>query len=132
MTITSHDPVPTSVLDGADKDYSRDKVYVLTALALAAITVVEVLTYAAPDFPVWSDELLVPVLMILMAVKFFVIAYIFMHLRFDKPILTWLFYTGLILAVVVYLVVLCVFRVFWPGHHAVMEGVILPLANLIR
>ena len=131
MTITSHDPVPTSVLDGADKDYSRDKVYVLTALFLAAVTVIEVLTYAAPDFPAWSDELLVPVLMILMAVKFFVIAYIFMHLRFDKPILTWLFYTGLILAVVVYLVVLCVFRVFWPGHHAMMEGVILPLANLI-
>ena len=36
----------------------RDKVYVLTALFLGAITVVEVLTYAAPDFFLWwADSL---------------------------------------------------------------------------
>lgn len=111
-TISPHDPVPPEVLDGAVKAYSRDKVYVLTALFLAAITVVEVLTYVAPDFPVWADNLLVPVLLILMAVKFFTVAWIFMHLRFDKPILTWAFYSGLGLAIAVYLTVLAVFRVF--------------------
>ena len=46
MAVTSHDAVPTQLLDGAVKEYSRDKVYVLTALVLGAITVVEVLTYA--------------------------------------------------------------------------------------
>ena len=32
MALTSHDDIPTEVLDGAVKEYSRDKVYVLTAL----------------------------------------------------------------------------------------------------
>lgn len=117
MTITSHDDVPTSVLDGAVKDYSRDKVYVLTAIFLAALTLIEVFTYAAPDFPVWADELLVPVLMILMAVKFFTIVYIFMHLKFDKPILTRIFYSGLVLAVLVYIAMLTTFRIWFDGQH---------------
>ena len=89
MALTSHDPVPTQVLDGAVKEYSRDKVYVLTALFLGAITFVEIMTYAQPDFVLWKGNLVVAVLLILMAVKFFTVAYIFMHLRFDKPILTW-------------------------------------------
>ena len=117
MAITSHDPVPTTVLDGAVRDYSRDKVYVLTAVFLAALTVIEIMTYAFPDFPVWADNLVVPVLMILMAIKFFTVVYIFMHLRFDKPILSWIFYAGLVLAVAVYVAVLCTFRIFWSGSH---------------
>jgi hypothetical protein len=52
------------------------------------------------------------VLMILMAVKFFTILYIFMHLKFDKPILTRIFYSGLVLAMLVYLAMLTTFR-FW-------------------
>jgi len=117
MAVTSHDNVPTTVLDGAVKDYSRDKVYVLTALFLGVITLVEIATYASPDFPLWADWLLIPVLMILMAVKFFTIVYVFMHLKFDKPILTRLFYTGLALAVFVYLVMLSTFRLWFPGQH---------------
>ena len=112
MTVTSHDNVPTTVLDGAVKDYSRDKVYVLTAIFLAVLTIIEVLTYAAPDFPVWADELVVPVLMILMAVKFFTIVYVFMHLKFDSKIFSFLFYTGLGLALFVYITALATFKFF--------------------
>lgn len=117
MTLTSHDSIPASNLDGAVEDYSRDKVYVLTALFLAAVTVIEILTYALPDFPVWKGNLVIPVLMILMAVKFFTVLYIFMHLKFDKPILTWVFYAGLVLAVLVYMAVLSTFRIWWPDSH---------------
>ena len=117
MSLSSHDAVPTAVLDGAVREYSRDKVYVLTALFLAAVTVVEVFTYAFPDFPVWADNMVIPVLLILMAVKFWVVAAIFMHLRFDKKLLTWAFYSGFVLAVLVYVAVLCVFRIWWPGEH---------------
>jgi Na+/H+-translocating membrane pyrophosphatase len=119
MSFSEHDPVPTAVLDGAVREYSRDKTYVLTALVLAAITVVEVLTYAVPDFPAWDHEnnLLIPVLLILMAVKFWIVGAIFMHLRFDKKILTVAFYSGLVLAVLVYVGVLCMFRIWWPGSH---------------
>jgi heme/copper-type cytochrome/quinol oxidase subunit 4 len=115
--IDPHGGVPTTVLDGAVREYSRDKVYVLTAVALALITVVEVLTYAWPDFPLWEGNLVVPVLLILMGVKFFIVAYIFMHLRFDKPLLTWVFYTGLATAVAVYVAVLTMFRIWWPDSH---------------
>ena len=117
MALTSHDPIPTAQLDGAVKDYSRDKIYVLTALFLAALTVVEVLTYAFPDFPAWSGNLVIVVLMLLMAIKFFTVVHIFMHLRFDKPILTWIFWAGVVLAGGVYFAALCTFRIFWPGSH---------------
>jgi cytochrome c oxidase subunit IV len=118
MALTSHDEIPTELLDGAVKEYSRDRVYVLTAIFLAAITVVEVMTYATPDFIAWKgDNLKIAVLMILMAVKFFTVAYIFMHLRFDKKILTWVFYSGLVLAVLVYIAVLSMFRIWYPGRH---------------
>jgi hypothetical protein len=40
-----------------------------------------------------------------------------MHLRFDKKILTVAFYSGLVLAVLVYVGVLCMFRIWWPGSH---------------
>jgi cytochrome c oxidase subunit 4 len=115
--IASNDPVPTAVLDGAVAPYSRDKVYVLTAIVLALITVVEVLTYTHEDFVLWSGSMLVPVLLILMAVKFFIVAWVFMHLKFDKPILTWLFYSGLVTAVLVYLAALTTFRIWWPNDH---------------
>ena len=116
-TISQHDPVPTEVLDGAVAPYSRDKTYVFTALFLAVVTVVEVLAVELPDFPLWSGNLLVPVLLLLMAVKFFTVAWVFMHLKFDKPILTWAFYSGLLLALGVYVAMLTMFRL-WYGDSA--------------
>ena len=67
------------------------------ALFLAVLTGIEIATYAAPGFPAWSwgDKAgLITVLLILMAVKFWTVAYFFMHLRFDKPLLTRVFYAG--------------------------------------
>ena len=68
-------PVPTAVLDGAVEEYPRDKLYVQVAVVLAAITVVEIATYAAPEFPLWhwggtSNVGIISFLLILMAVKF--------------------------------------------------------------
>jgi cytochrome c oxidase subunit 4 len=48
----------------------------------------------------------------MMAVKFFIVASFFMHLRFDNKIFTWMFYSGLLLAVGVYSVTLLTFRFF--------------------
>nr|WP_283251111.1 cytochrome C oxidase subunit IV family protein [Rhabdothermincola salaria] len=109
------------MLDGAEKPYSRDKVYVLTAVFLAVLTALEVAVVEV-DFVLWSGPMLVPVLLILMAVKFFAVAWIFMHLKFDKPILTWAFYAGLITAVLVYLGMLTAFRIWWPGAQDVEPG----------
>jgi cytochrome c oxidase subunit 4 len=114
-------PVPQSVLDGATEEYPRERQYVITAIILAGITFVEVMTYYVPDLPVWhwsdtNDFGIITVLLILMAVKFFIVAYIFMHLKFDKPLLTRVFYGGLLLAVGVYVAVLTMFNLWWAGH----------------
>jgi cytochrome c oxidase subunit IV len=120
MSSETATPVPPTALDGAVEDYPRDREYVLVAIALACLTGIEIATYAAPGFPAWSwgDKAgLITVLLILMAIKFWTVAYFFMHLKFDKPILTRLFYSGLVLAVVVYVAVLTMFTLWWPGHH---------------
>jgi len=101
---------------------NRDKLYVFVAIGLALLTVVEVLTYATPDiFPGGKGSgFIIFTLMLLMAVKFWVVAWFFMHLKFDKRLLTVVFYSGLILAVAVYCAVLAAFR-FWgpPQDHMV-------------
>jgi cytochrome c oxidase subunit 4 len=112
--------IPTSFLDGARRNYPREVEYVLVALFLAVLTGIEIATYAAPGFPAWSwgDKAgLITVLLLLMAVKFWTVAYFFMHLRFDKPLLTRVFYTGVVLAVLVYVAILSMFLLWFPGRH---------------
>jgi cytochrome c oxidase subunit 4 len=92
---------------------NRDKMYIFTALGLGLLTALEVLTYAIPEaFGGKASITLIMALMALMAIKFFTVAYVFMHLRFDKRLLTVVFYTGVGLALAVYLAILTMFR-FW-------------------
>ena len=124
MAETTHfgeTPVDTAVLDGAVEDYPSNARYVYVALFLAAVTVVEVLTYAFEDFALWNwgeGKGLVAILMVLMAIKFWVVAWYFMHLKFDNRLLTYVFYAGLVLAVLVYVAVMTVFRLWWPESHS--------------
>lgn len=111
--------VPTEVLDGAVKEYSRDRLYVLIALILTVITAVEVATYYLADFPLFKEPFLIPTLLFLAAIKFFLVAYIFMHLKFDKKILTTAFYAGIGLALFLYLAVLTMFRFWTPADSAI-------------
>jgi len=112
--------ISTGFLDGARKNYPREVEYVLVAIALAFITGLEIATYAAPGFPLWSwgeKTGLVLFLLLLMAVKFWTVAYFFMHLKFDKPILTRLFYSGVVLAIAVYVAVMAMMHGFKAGQH---------------
>lgn len=110
-------PIPAAALDGAEHDYPADKKYWIIALILAAITLVEVTTYW-PLEEAWVDgfglgvDLLVPSLLLMMAVKFWAVTWFFMHLRFDSRLLTMVFYFGLVLAVLVYIVTLAMFEFF--------------------
>jgi cytochrome c oxidase subunit 4 len=92
-----------------ERPHPHDIFYVKIALALAAMTGLEVSTYFA-DFGGFQ----LPVLLILMAVKFVMVVLFFMHLRFDSPIFGRLFWTGLILAVLVYIAALSTFH-FWSS-----------------
>jgi len=81
--------------------------YIKVAIALAIVTAVEVGLYYLD-----LGKLFMPTLLILMVVKFVTVVSLFMHLRFDNKLFSWLFYSGLFLAVFVYLAALMTFRFF--------------------
>ena len=94
-----------------DEHHWTDLKYIQLALALAVITALEVvLSYTKDDV----GKLFLPLLLIMMAVKFFAVVFYFMHLKFDNRLFGVLFYMGLILAVGVYVAVLLTFHFFSP------------------
>jgi cytochrome c oxidase subunit 4 len=84
--------------------------YVLIALGLAAITAVEVALFyvnEAADMQGWDG----PILVILSFFKFVIVIGWYMHLRFEKSLLTRFFTSGFVLALLLYAVVLGTFGV---------------------
>jgi cytochrome c oxidase subunit 4 len=88
---------------------NRDRTYVIVALVLAAVTGLETLTYFV-DF----KRAAMPILLVCMGFKFYMIAAYFMHLKWDRPTLRRVFMTGIAIAVIVYIVALTDFQ-FWNG-----------------
>ena len=84
--------------------------YINTALALAVVTGLEVALYYMD-----IGKLFLPTLLVLMVIKFLTVVSNFMHLKFDNKIFSYLFYSGLGLAVAVYIVALMTFRFFDGG-----------------
>lgn len=90
-----------------DHDHPSDAKYFQIAIILGVLTALEVATYYVDIGPA-----LIPTLMVMMVVKFFMVAAWFMHLRFDNSLFTKFFVTGLVLAVAVYVIALSTFE-FW-------------------
>ncbi len=84
-----------------------DMAYIKIALILAAITGLEVSTYYV-DFGV----LFMPALLAMMVIKFVMVVSYFMHLKFESSWFSFLFYTGLGLALFVYIAALSTFKFF--------------------
>ncbi|MCY7301330.1 MAG: cytochrome C oxidase subunit IV family protein [Ilumatobacteraceae bacterium] len=84
-----------------------DRYFIKVALVLALLTALETSTYW-----IHIGGFATPLLLILMAIKFFMIVLIFMHLKFDNKVLSVLFYMGLGLALLVYIVFLSTFQFF--------------------
>jgi cytochrome c oxidase subunit IV len=85
-------------------DHPGPAKYVNIAIVLAVLTALEVSTYYL-DFGVFG----IPLLIVLMTIKFVLVGSFFMHLKFDTKIYTRLLYTGLAFAVVLYAVTLLLF-----------------------
>jgi cytochrome c oxidase subunit 4 len=90
-----------------EHEHPGELLYFKVAAFLFAVTALEVSTYYV-DF----GKVAIPMLMVLMAIKFGVVAAFFMHLRFDSRLFTRVFVAGLILAFSVYLIALSTFA-FW-------------------
>ncbi len=76
--------------------------YIKIGLILAAITAVEVGIYYIEAI----EDALVPILIVLSALKFSLVVLWFMHLRFDSRLFSWLLVGGLVLAGMLFVVVL--------------------------
>jgi cytochrome c oxidase subunit 4 len=105
---------PPAVAEDLDADTygeghhgATDRQYIVIAVVLAGITALEVtLSYIDVGW------IFLPALLILMAIKFLTVVSYFMHLKFDNKIFSFLFYMGLILAVLVYSAALATFHFF--------------------
>ena len=98
----------THTIEDAHEGHPSDLRYVKIAVILAALTLIEVLTYT---FDLKGATLLL-VLFPFMIVKFAIVAGYFMHLKFDSKLFTTMFVMGLAFAVAVYIVMLTMFE-FW-------------------
>jgi cytochrome c oxidase subunit 4 len=84
----------TAPSHGHAPEESKFELAVEVAMLLAVITGLEIVTVYLPFAP-W---LLITALVVASAVKFLFVIFVFMHLRWDKPFCTILFFIGLILA----------------------------------
>jgi len=96
---------------GAHHGHPDEKTYVKIALILAALTAAEVATYPAEDA---LGSLVIPILLVLMTIKFYYVAAFFMHLKFDGKLFSTVFIAGIVTAVACYCVALATFE-FWAG-----------------
>ena len=94
---------------GTGHAHPQDRSYVGIALILALITAAEVGTFYLEDE---LGSILIPALLVMMVVKFAMVAGWFMHLRFDSNLFTRLFVSGILLAVTVYIATLATFQFF--------------------
>ncbi len=88
---------PTSSVaahDSHDHDVSKFQIYIQIAMLLAVITGIEIVCVYVP-FAKW---IIVTTLVVFSVVKFMFVIFYFMHLRWDKPFCTILFFIGLTLA----------------------------------
>lgn len=115
-TATSTDAAPHD--EAHDAHHPSDAQYWKIGGALAVLTLLEVGTYFITDDP-YSHELaplLIGSLLLMMVVKFITIISYFMHLKFDNKVFRNVFVSGLVLAVIVFLIVLTTFS-YWGGGY---------------
>jgi cytochrome c oxidase subunit 4 len=91
-----------------EDSHPSDSQYVKVAIVLAVVTIAEVAVYYVGSL----QRLLVPLLLSMSLVKFFLVAMWFMHLKFDSKLFRRLFVLGIVIAVSVFGVVLVSFGVF--------------------
>jgi cytochrome c oxidase subunit 4 len=96
---------PTAAVE---HDHPGPPLYIKVAAWLALATAIEVGLYYL-DMPA---GLFIGMLMFLMLVKFTTVVAYFMHLKYDAPLFRRLMVTGIILAIVVYMIVLTTFGLF--------------------
>jgi cytochrome c oxidase subunit 4 len=114
MSIVTDTPADALVVEEEDRhDHPSDLLYVKIALILGVITAFEVGTYFIEEA---STTLLLVLLLPMMTAKFLIVTGYFMHLKYDSLLFRRVFFFGLMLAAVVFLVMLTTFE-FWDDAY---------------
>ena len=92
-----------------DANHPSPAKYIQIAIILTVITALEVAIYYV-DFI--SKSGFITIFMVMSAVEFLIVAMIYMHLKFDHSLFTWLFVAGFILATGILITLGALFRVF--------------------
>ena len=92
---------------GIEKEHPTWSVYWKVALILTLITVAEVWVYYIPS--IVASRAFVPMLLIMSAVKFFIVVAFYMHLRYDHKLFRALFTAPLIIAMTTIVALLFLF-----------------------
>jgi cytochrome c oxidase subunit 4 len=93
-----------------DEHHPTQKQYVQIAVVLAVLTAMEIAASFIDIGPAF-----LPTLIVLMGIKFLLVAGFFMHLRYDTRLYTRFMATGVILASFLYAVVLVIFGLQTEG-----------------
>ena len=95
----------TEQAHGTEQAHASTGTYLRVAAILVMITIIEVGVFYVPAF----QSVLVPLLLVLSAVKFTLVVMFYMHLKFDNRFFTFLFGGPLLLAVAVIVSLLFIF-----------------------
>ena len=91
---------PTDI--AAHEGHPSPSQYIMVGLILGVVTAVEVAVYYVDAL----EGALLSILMVLSTMKFVLVALWFMHLRFDNRLFSVLFFSGVVLAVFLFVIVL--------------------------
>lgn len=83
------------------------KTYVIVGVILTIITAIEVAVFYIPAL----HGVMIPILLVLSALKFFIVVLWYMHLKFDSRIFWRVFFGPLFLAVLVVVGMILIFKV---------------------
>lgn len=92
-----------------DEHHPGPREYVKIAVVLALVTALEIALFYLEPLAEGFEAVVVVALIVLMIIKFALVALWFMHLKFDNPLFMRLFVAGLGIAVAVFGVVLLTF-----------------------
>ncbi|HEU4439873.1 MAG TPA: cytochrome C oxidase subunit IV family protein [Methylomirabilota bacterium] len=112
--MADHD-VAAATTHGGGGGHATVRTYVHVAIVLAIITAIEVASLYIPGIP---NPVLVVSLLVMSALKFFLVVGFFMHLRYDHQIMRALFVGPLMIAVAIILAIMALFSAFLllPRH----------------
>ena len=103
----SAEPTPTTTTEHPGRGHTSRATYWMVALILGIVTLLEVAVFYVPLL----HAVVVPILLVLSAFKFALVAAFFMHLKYDKPILSMVFAVGLLVAIFIILALYFLFHV---------------------